>query len=114
MKNTIIDNRMQVLGVTKNYKGYNQLKLAVDFALEDEDRLCNASKRLYNLVAESSGCSGCSVYRNIQTISENIWKYNYNTLCIIAGYKLVNKITATDLIAILVANIQRSQKQILI
>ncbi len=109
MKNTIIDDRMQALGVTKNYKGYNQLKLAVDFALEDEDRLCNASKRLYNPVAESSGCSCCSVYRNIQTISENIWKYNYNTLCIIAGYKLVNKITATDLIAILVANIQRSQ-----
>ncbi len=109
MKNTIIDDRMQALGVTKNYKGYNQLKLAVALALENEDRLCNASKRLYNLVAEASGCSCCSVYRNIQTISENIWKYNYNTLCMIAGYKLVNKITATNLVSILVANVQRSQ-----
>ncbi len=109
MKNTVIDDRMRALGVTKNYKGYNQLKRSVELGLEDEDRLYNVSKRLYNLVAQSFGCSCCSVYRNIKTISENIWKYNYTTLCMIAGYKITNQITATDLVSILVANIQRSQ-----
>ena len=39
--NTIIDNRMQNLGITRKYKGYYQLKLAIELALEDEDRLCS-------------------------------------------------------------------------
>ena len=107
--NTIIDNRMQNLGITRKYKGYYQLKLAIELALEDEDRLCSVAKNLYRPVAEICGCSQCSVYRNICTLSDNIWNYHYDALSRIAVFKLTNKITATDMIAILVADILRSQ-----
>ena len=70
--NTIIDNRMQNLGITRKYKGYYQLKLAIELALEDEDRLCSVAKNLYRPVAEICGCSQCSVYRNMRSQYNNV------------------------------------------
>lgn len=74
MTKTIIDDRLQALGITKNYKGYHKLKLAWELALEDEFRLYAVSKRLYKPVAEKCGCTSTSVERNIRTITDNVWK----------------------------------------
>ncbi len=109
MTKTIIDDRLQALGITKNYKGYHKLKLALELALEDEFRLYAVSKRLYKPVAEKCGCTKTSVERNIRTITDNVWNYNSHNLCITAGYKLSNKPTSAEFISILVANIQRTQ-----
>ena len=67
MLNTIIDDRLQELGVTKNYKGYYQLKMAIQLALEDDFRLQAVSKEIYEPVAKQLGCNDYSVERNIPT-----------------------------------------------
>ena len=112
MLNTIIDDRLQELGVTKNYKGYYQLKLAIQLALEDDFRLQAVSKEIYEPVAKQLGCNDYSVERNIRTISRRIWRRNPKKLCEIAKYKLYAEPSASELIAIVVANIQRSQSVI--
>ncbi len=108
MPNTIIDDRLQALGVTKNYKGYHKLKLVIELALEDEEKLYSVSKNLYQPIAEKCGCSTGSISRNIRTVIDNIWKNNYHNLCVIAGLKLTEKPTVTQFISLLVANVQRS------
>ncbi|MDE5604478.1 MAG: sporulation initiation factor Spo0A C-terminal domain-containing protein [Eubacterium sp.] len=112
MLNTIIDDRLQELGVTKNYKGYYQLKLAIQLALEDDFRLQAVSKEIYKPVAEKFGCHHHSVERNIRTISRRIWRRNPEKLCEIAMCKLNAEPSASELISIIVANIQRSQSVI--
>lgn len=109
MPNSIIDNKLQELGVTKNYKGYYQLKLAIQLALEDDFRLQAVTKEIYKPVAERFGCHHYSIERNIQTISKSIWRRNSEKLCEIAMYKLNAEPSASELISIIVANIQRSQ-----
>lgn len=109
MLNTVIDDKLQTLGITKNYKGYYQLKLAVQLALEDDFRLQSVSKEIYEPVAKKLGCHYYSIERNIRTISQRVWKRNTEKLCEIAMYKLNSEPSASELIAIIVANIQRSQ-----
>ncbi|MDE6413095.1 MAG: sporulation initiation factor Spo0A C-terminal domain-containing protein [Eubacterium sp.] len=109
---TIIDDRLQELGVSKNYKGYYQLKLVIQLALDNDFRLQAVSKEIYKPVAEKFGCHYYSVERNIRTISRRIWRRNPNKLCEIAMYKLNAEPSASELISIIVANIQRSQSVI--
>lgn len=112
MLNSILDNILQELGVTKNYKGYYQLKLAIQFALEDDFRLQAVTKEIYELVAEKCGCHHYSVDRNIRTILQRIWRKDPEKLCQTAMYKLDAEPSASELISIIVANIQRSQSVI--
>lgn len=111
MLNTIIDEKLQALGITKNYKGYHQLKQILILALEDESRLLSVSKNIFKPLADQYGCSVCSFSRNIRTLADKIWNDNYNKLCEMARYDLPNAPTVCELIAILVADIQRSETE---
>ncbi len=107
MLNTIIDEKLKQLGVTKNYKGYNQLKEVLILATEDDTRLFSAVKNIFKPLAESHGCTYHSFVKNISTISRKIWAENNEKLCEMAKYELQNEPTVCELIAILVADIQR-------
>lgn len=109
MFDTVIENELHILGVTKNYKGYSQLKFAIERALEDEFRLQSVSKEIYIPVAERCGCPDYTVERNIRTVIHRIWKTHRNTLCEIAGYIPKAEPSASELIAIIVTDIQRRE-----
>ncbi len=109
MIDTIVDEKLQELGITKNYKGYYQLKLAVQLALEDDFRLHSVLKEIYIPVAEKCGCPYYTIERNIRTISLNIWKRNAEKLCETAMHKLNSEPSASELISIIASDIQRSQ-----
>ena len=103
----IIDDKLQELGITKNYKGYNQLKLILMLALEDETRLLSVTKSIYVPLSQMHGCSYPSIRKNIDTIARKVWQEHCNNLCAMAKYKLQKEPTVCELIAILVADIQR-------
>lgn len=102
-----ICQELQSLGVTANYKGYKQTALAIQLALQNEDRLNNVTKELYWAVAAQIGCGQSSVERNIRTAAQVAWKSNPARLQELAGYPLTASPSASELIAILAAHFLR-------
>lgn len=56
------------LGVTRNYKGYNQTARAVELCREEPGRLELVTKWVYPVVAAQCGTSWGAVERNIRTV----------------------------------------------
>ena len=101
-------DELQALGITANYAGYMQAALAIEFALEDEDRLTHVTKEIYWPVADFIGCKRCDIERNIRTVSHRAWKLSRKRLLKIARYELPAAPTASEFISILVSHIRRS------
>lgn len=106
-----ICQELQSLGITANYKGYKQTALAIQLALQNEDRLSHVTKELYWAVASQIGCGKSSVERNIRTAAQVAWKSNPNRLQALAGYPLCASPAASELIAILAAHFLRLAQQ---
>lgn len=51
----LIHEELQALGITPNYKGYQQAVCAIQLALEEESRLRNVTKEIYWVVADAMG-----------------------------------------------------------
>lgn len=110
MKRTIqIDDKLQKLGITKKYNGYYLLKHAVELTLEDDLRLQSVIKEIYTPVAEKYKCNPCCVERNIRTVLYKAWKSNRKELNKIARYELTKEPSVSEMISILVADIQRTE-----
>ena len=45
---SLIYNELRALGITPNYKGYQQAVCAVQLSLEDEQRLTHICKEIYH------------------------------------------------------------------
>ena len=108
MSNTqLLNETLQSLGISKCYKGYRQLLLSVELALDDENRLICITENIYHQVADMCGCNHCQVERNIRTVAQHIWKHNSEKLMEIAGYTLNAQPSVSELISILVTYIER-------
>ena len=94
---SLIYNELRALGITPNYKGYQQAVCAVQLSLEDEQRLTHICKEIYHPTAQLFGCCHTSVERNLRTI------------CHRAGYEVTAPPTVSTFLAILVSYIQRSE-----
>ena len=109
MTNTqLINETLQSLGISKCYKGYKQLLLSVELALNDEDRLMCITESIYHQVADMCNCNHFQVERNIRTVSRRIWKYHSEKLMEIAGYTLNAQPSVSELISILVTYVERN------
>ena len=74
MNNTqLINETLQSLGISKCYKGYKQLQLSVELALDDESRLLGITENIYNQVAELCNCECYHIERNIRTVANHAW-----------------------------------------
>ncbi len=104
----LIGESLQSLGISKRYKGYRQLFLSVELALDDETRLWYVTENIYGPVAEVCNCNYRNVERNIRTVARHAWKGNPNKLTEIAGYTVINTPSVSELIAILVTYVQRN------
>ena len=109
MNNTqLINETLQSLGISKCYKGYKQLQLSVELALDDESRLLGITENIYNQVAELCNCECYHIERNIRTVANHAWKVNSQKLTEIAGYNLDTSPSVSELISILVTYIERN------
>lgn len=104
-----IYDELQALGITANYKGYKQIALSIQFALEDESRLESVVKEIYWPVADMIGCKHCDIERNIRTASNRAWKAARPRLIAIARYELSAPPKASEFIAIISSHIKRSE-----
>lgn len=109
MTNTqLLNDSIQSLGITKRYKGCQQLYLCVEYALADETRLLYVTKGIYIPVAEECNCDYRSIERNIRTVASKAWKIDANRLSEMAGYKLAASPSVSELITILVTYVSRN------
>lgn len=112
MNNTqLLVETLQSLGISKCYKGYKQLQLSVELALDDETRLLCVTDNIYNQVANMCNCECYHIERNIRTVASHAWKVNSKRLTEIAGYNLETSPSVSELISILVTYIERNQTE---
>ena len=87
----LIHEELQALGITPNYKGYQQAVCAIQLAL----------------VADAMGCARSDIERNLRTLSLRAWRVNPLRLQEITPYPLSAPPAASQLITILTTHIQR-------
>lgn len=92
---------LRYLGITRNYRGYQQACLAVGLVKEDPNRLHHIMHEVYYVVAQECSCSPLCVERNIRTIILKSWNCNRSRLCELAGCNLISPPTAAEFIDIL-------------
>ncbi len=105
-----IERELQLLGITKRYRGYRQTAIAVELVLENEECLYNVTELIYGVIARRCSCGSFCIERNIRTVSQRAWKTNRPRLNQIAGYPMFASPAASEFISILAAHIQRSQQ----
>ncbi len=110
MNTQIISDSLQLLGISKCYKGYRQLFLAVELALNDESRLLSVTENIYAPVSDMCSCDCCNIERNIRTVAQHAWKVNAEKLTEMAGYTLFSSPSVSELISILVTYVERSSR----
>ena len=103
----IIDDTLQALGITRNYKGYPHIAFAIELAVEDEERLRSVTKEIYFVTAKHFHCHWTSVERNIRTVIQRAWQINPTLLDEMAGFRLAATPTVGEFLGITTAYIQR-------
>ena len=85
------------LGITRNYRGAQHLRAAIECVKENEEHLLLICD-LYRLIAFRAGCSAVSVERSMRTAILRAWDKNRPLLCKIAGYPLTAPPTISEFI----------------
>ena len=101
-----ICNELRTLGITANYKGYKQAAWAIHLALDDERRLDDISKEIYQPIAQLFFCYINSVERNLRTVSRRAWTLQREHFQEIAGCELPAPPTASAFLRILVNHLR--------
>lgn len=84
----IIEQTLHNLSITRNYRGYRCILIAVELILEDEDRMVNMVQDLYVPTARELHCNVHSIERNIRTVINHVWHTNRKLLVKMSGYDL--------------------------
>ena len=103
-----IKTELIALGIYPHYYGYKQSLLAIELALEDEDRLLDVVKQIYWVVADVCSCDRSCVERNIRTAIRASWDTDPSRLCKLARQQLSAPPTVSEFISIFVVHIQRT------
>lgn len=91
------------LGITPNYKAYQQIITAISLSSDNAGFLLMMTKQLYPAVAQVYRTSWRAVERNIRSAADRAWRCNPALLTELAGHPLGEPPTASQLIAILTA-----------
>lgn len=97
------------LGICTTYKGYKAVVLAIELALEDEDRLSSITREIYGEVAYRLGTTSAAVEKNLRTVVQRAWRINPEDLEKMAGYSLECMPSVSEFLDILFNYIQRSR-----
>ena len=69
-----VEQMLYSIGLTPNYKGYQQLTQALQIAVEEPEALEAVTKWLYPAVARKCGTNWKTVERNIRTMIGIAWQ----------------------------------------
>lgn len=87
------------MGLTPNYKGYQQLILALRIVMEEPDSLRVATKQLYPAVAIRCGTNWKAVERNIRGMIKIAWETAPEKLKELSGCPLEKRPKPTQFLA---------------
>lgn len=76
------------LGISRTYLGHLAVLYAVMLVIEDETRLLNVIRKIYQPVSEILCCNVGHIERNIRTVIFIAWTHNRALLDEVAGVKL--------------------------
>lgn len=93
------------LGITSRYTGFFYTSFAVYLAAQEPECLLLVTKRLYPEVARRYNTNWRCVERNIRTVSELAWRENRAILEDMARRSLPRRPSATEFLAILIADL---------
>lgn len=103
-----VQDTLNTLGITHNYRGYRRVVSALVLVFQDEDRFDAIIRDVYQKVAQEYNCDWSAVERALRTIVRRAWKTNQEFLIKIAGYPLTEPPPVSEFIAILYNYIKRS------
>ncbi|MBR6793328.1 MAG: sporulation initiation factor Spo0A C-terminal domain-containing protein [Clostridia bacterium] len=103
----IIEQTLRRLGITRNYRGYNILLVAVRLVVEDESRIRNVMQEVYKPVSEELNCGYSTIERNIRTIIRRVWDTNADALQRIATYHMAYYPPTAEFIDIIANHVQK-------
>ena len=104
-----IEKALRELGITPKYRGYRRAVLSISLALEDEDRLLDVIKQIYEVVGEMDGhCKWKTVEGALRYIVAKAWKKKPQRLIEMAGYTLTQAPTSADFLDIISNYIRRT------
>lgn len=104
----IIEQTLRRLGITRNYRGYNILKVAVRLVVEDESRIRNVMEGVYKPTSIELKCGYSTIERNIRTIIRRVWDTNSQALQRIATYHMDDYPPTAEFIDILAHHVQKT------
>lgn len=107
METKIIIQDLRLLGIGRQYLGFNMTIKAVRMVLLDENRLLCVKQGIFIPISEQQQCDWRTVERNIRTIIHRAWCVNQTYLSELAGYPMHHEPTVTEFVEMLSAHILR-------
>lgn len=103
-----IKNLLNTLGITCKYYAYRPLIIAIELAIENDERLEAVVKEIYIKISEQFNCNWRSIERNMRTAINHAWITNPDMLIHMSGRSLNQAPTNSDFLAIVSNYIQRN------
>ena len=100
---------LRPLGITERYFGVRQLIQAVEMVMENPDTIHALQKEVYDVIALQYSVSWGAIERNLRIISQRAWDTDPVYIEKLAGYPMSKRPTASQLIEIILHNVQREQ-----
>ena len=108
IRSSILD-LLRPLGITERYFGVRQLIQAVEMVMENPDTIHALQKEVYDVIALQYSVSWGAVERNLRLISQKARDTDSGYVEKLAGYPMSKRPTASQLIEIILHNVQREQ-----
>ena len=108
IRSSILD-LLRPLGITERYFGVRQLIQAVEMVMENPDYINALQKEVYDVIALQYSVSWGAIERNLRIISQRAWDTDPVYIEKLAGYPMSKRPTASQLIEIILHNVQREQ-----
>lgn len=107
METKTIVTDLRMLGIGRQYLGYNLTIKAVRMVVRDENRLLCIKQGVFVPLSEQQHCDWRTIERNIRTVIHRAWSVNRQYLGELAGYPICQEPTVTEFVEMLSAHILR-------
>ena len=101
MEQQRIVNDLRMLGIGRQYLGYNLIIKAVRMVILDNDCLLCVKRKIFQPIAKEANCDWRTIERNIRTSIHRAWKINRDYLFVLARYPMHQEPTVTEFLEIL-------------
>ena len=101
METKTIINDLRMLGIGRQYLGYNITIMAVRMVVMDENRLLRIKNGIFLPLSEQQHCDWRTIERNIRTVIHRAWHVNREYLGELAGYPMHQEPTVTEFVEML-------------